>query len=739
MSQAPKRKVAILGGGLAGLTTAYELSESDAFEITVYQMGWRLGGKVATSRNADHGDRIEEHGIHVLFGAYENTFHVLRRAYTKLGLQWQDAFDERSEFTLMENVDKRWIPWIVGMPRQPGNPGDALDAKSPSASVPFLITDVLGWLRGQVLAYFAGTPLERPARWFFGSTIGRAERSAESMRQKSERTVNCRSDARWLLAHLRWNLFLIRVVGWIGHLLWTVLRPFLTSALGRRDNIRRLWIGAELAVATAAGLTKAALQGRQVRDLDHQDLREWLQANGVIGSRISRTSSDSACLRMVYEVVFAYAGGDPSKPGLAAGTAVRDLLRLLFDRRGALAYTMRAGSAETLITPLYRVLHQRRVRFEFFHRIDRVHPTPDGSHIGQIDFTRQARPTAAEYDPLIYDGAWPDRPKYELLQDGQKLKDSESKDGRRDLEMPTFDPPTASTGSLLRRSGDQTGDFDLVVLALPVEVLRTVCAPITAQSQAWRTMLDNAQTTPTQSVQLWFDQTTAELGWKPPGATEPAMLGAYAQPFGSWLDLSVTLEHERWKGSGLASPKSVAYLCGPLDESIPSNAGREVQLAHVQKTAQTWLGEFAEGLWPGAYHEKAFILSRLVGPAHENARYQAQFFRANTNPSDRYTLTLPGSTRFRLAPHESGFANMYLAGDWTANGFDVGCVEATVMSGRLAARAAGGLRADQMPVYGEAPMPISAAPRAVKKSSKVSMRPTLSSRPTGDGETRPDQ
>ncbi|HLS46340.1 MAG TPA: FAD-dependent oxidoreductase, partial [Ornithinicoccus sp.] len=73
-------RVVILGGGMAGLTTAWELSSGSWTErfdsITVYQRGWRLGGKGASGRG-DHG-RIEEHGLHVLLGYYDATFRVLR-------------------------------------------------------------------------------------------------------------------------------------------------------------------------------------------------------------------------------------------------------------------------------------------------------------------------------------------------------------------------------------------------------------------------------------------------------------------------------------------------------------------------------------------------------------------------------------------------------------------------------------------------------------------------------------
>ena len=53
---ASRQKVAILGGGMAGLTTALELTATAelraTFEVTIYQLGWRLGGKCATGTEA---------------------------------------------------------------------------------------------------------------------------------------------------------------------------------------------------------------------------------------------------------------------------------------------------------------------------------------------------------------------------------------------------------------------------------------------------------------------------------------------------------------------------------------------------------------------------------------------------------------------------------------------------------------------------------------------------------------
>ena len=65
------------------ITAAYYLSsDPDRYDITVYQQGWRLGGKGASGRG--RLERIEEHGLHIWFGFYENAFRMLHECHEQL-------------------------------------------------------------------------------------------------------------------------------------------------------------------------------------------------------------------------------------------------------------------------------------------------------------------------------------------------------------------------------------------------------------------------------------------------------------------------------------------------------------------------------------------------------------------------------------------------------------------------------------------------------------------------------
>jgi uncharacterized protein with NAD-binding domain and iron-sulfur cluster len=83
------------------------------------------------------------------------------------------------------------------------------------------------------------------------------------------------------------------------------------------------------------------------------------------------------------------------------------------------------------------------------------------------------------------------------------------------------------------------------------------------------------------------------------------------------------------------------------------------------------------------------VLTSVRG-ARGEARLDDQYWRVNINPTERYVLSVAGSTAARLRADESGFDNLVLAGDWLKTGIDSGCLEAAVMSGMQAARAISG-------------------------------------------------
>jgi uncharacterized protein with NAD-binding domain and iron-sulfur cluster len=83
-----KEKIAILGGGVSSVTAAFALTSQpnwqEKYDISFYQLGWRIGGKGASGRNANMGQRIEEHGLHIWFGFYENAFKYMQQCYEEL-------------------------------------------------------------------------------------------------------------------------------------------------------------------------------------------------------------------------------------------------------------------------------------------------------------------------------------------------------------------------------------------------------------------------------------------------------------------------------------------------------------------------------------------------------------------------------------------------------------------------------------------------------------------------------
>jgi hypothetical protein len=146
--------------------------------------------------------------------------------------------------------------------------------------------------------------------------------------------------------------------------------------------------------------------------------------------------------------------------------------------------------------------------------------------------------------------------------------------------------------------------------------------------------------------------------------------------------MSHLLAPEGFAGAG---PKGVAYFCAVLPDSVAEDEVGQ----YVREHARAYIEDHARAFWPGAFIDGQFDWNVLYDPEDRVGpeRLEAQYFRANVHPSDRYVTTPAGSVDSRLDPGDSGFDNVVLAGDWTHNEIDGGCVEAAVISGERAGEA----------------------------------------------------
>jgi hypothetical protein len=142
--------------------------------------------------------------------------------------------------------------------------------------------------------------------------------------------------------------------------------------------------------------------------------------------------------------------------------------------------------------------------------------------------------------------------------------------------------------------------------------------------------------------------------------------------------------------------KQIAYFCNaiqedplrPFDDPTYPAAERQRVVESARKFLDGPLLQIlpaAEGrVSPGHFNED--FLVNCAGDPQQKA-FDTQFFRCNIDPSELYVLSLPGSAKYRLSSHDSGFENLYLAGDWTFTDLNIGCIEAAVISARMASRA----------------------------------------------------
>ncbi len=703
--RADRIKVAIIGGGCAGVAAAFELSapvHQGKYAVTVYQLGWRLGGKGASGRGA--ADRIEEHGLHLWMGFYENAFKLMREAYAEAKrdpktcpiADWRDAFRPDPSVGVMDHApDGRWLPWLSPFPPLPGLPGDpgspsrwtVLDYLSRSVTLLRTLFEAVQRRTGAVAAPAASSQ-DNGQAGAVPNTADVTDTMTRLMRYGELATLTALIESVKILDEVVRVLpnYPSDVILKFHDAITTAARRQLESLIQKDDETRRLWEVAELVMATIRGIVRFRLvtEARGFDAIDNYDCREWLKLNGA-----SDRALESGFLRALYDLAFAYEEGDPSRPRIAAGQALRGAVRAFFTYKGAFFWKMQAGMGDVVFAPFYEVLLRRGVRFEFFHRLENVGLAKAAgdlpASVERIDFDVQADISGGgAYQPLVDVRGlpcWPSEPDWSQLANGTTLREErwafESHWDRRHARKKTL---------------KVSRDFDLVVLAIGLGALPYTCSELLARSPKWRAMVDHCKTVPTQAFQLWLSEDMETLGWR-----EAVNISGFVEPFDTWADMRQLIPRESFPNQVGA----VAYFCNVLSDAQPgddvANAKYpKARREEVRQNAVTFLNEQVHHLWPLAHREPArFRWDLLVGPLpskgkHEavgEARFDSQFWTANVNPTDRYSLSLPGTLRYRVSPLDRTFDNLTIAGDWTDCGFNEGCVEAAVMSGRLAAHA----------------------------------------------------
>ena len=789
----PVTRVAIVGGGFAGIAAAWSLSQQKDFQVDIYEKSWRLGGKTASAR-AD-GDYIVDNSLGVWLGFYENAFRMMRQCYAEVErCKWgpdanagdvllfgrmEDAFfpepnvgawgrnPKTSEGTGDFSPD--WAVWSAYFPPANGLPGEPMDEDSNPFTLKnylFRSFELLKTLTLSVIRAPDEDPRGEPRPDdrsvsdqilnFNYSVDGAA--SLQLMIERATKLLRAGSltgAALWLqavtilevwLQHFNFGLqsadSALSLVEAVAAQTRKLLRDFV--AIDREIRFRTEIIDLVLTIAVGLFRDRVLFDDSGLDSINHSDFRDWLLQHGA-----TKESVNSRFLTAVYDLTFAYGNGAKAKPTLAAGVALRGLLRAFFTYRGSMFWRLRSGMGEAVFAPLYRVLTSRQisvngqnlpaVRFHFLHELEGLEfeELKGKRYVKSLTFNISGPRDAVDKksdDALDEFGFWPDKPRRFPVVKGNE-----------------------NSHTLV--------EFDAVILAIGADDFKHACLNGAQAPSEWRAMADTVRTIATKSAQVWLDPTLESLNWY----RGSGLVTALGLSFDTWVDMTPSLATEAWLAQHQKREPpdagSLAFFCGPLvlsdleqqansalgafrddidhqwtnlpkknrgaqsrTAAATGHAARAIgrtmadepwaglrgnkppgelvgyakallsasssEQAKARARAKSWLVEYAAG--PGVDKDLHQLLGRqieAVWPAGVGGRQQDVLRRqtkANVKGSDRYALSEPGLIVHRVSPLDPSVANLTIAGDWTACELDVGCVESAVISGLLAAHAISG-------------------------------------------------
>ena len=683
------KKVAVLGGGVGSLSTlasivaAKDYKQED-WDITVYQEGWRLGGKGASGRNAEVSERIQEHGLHIWLGFYDNAFHLIKLAYESMGEDYLNFFTPTNRVVFQEHIEGNWVPWPIDFPDNAEQPGTKNDLLHPISYAEMILEMLLPMIVGQPY-------LDKLDKQIAGATkeILEAIDLSDYIEDKIEDllTDGVVGFLEFLQSLIKkamklpefLMLKLLELIAKTAREVLTAIGEILDVDLNEDTELRRFWIMADMTLTILIGMVEDKVFTKGFGVIDQYDFREWLTKNGG-----SKYATENPLVQAIYDLIFAYKDGDMNQPSVSAGVALYGAMRMLLTYKGSIFWKMNMGMGDTIFTPFYELLKSKGVKFEFFHKVTNLSYDSNGKEITGIEMQKQVdlADGVNSYDPyvIVHDWqCWPSTPNWEQINQDQATKLIPLQDKRLTLESAWCPWPGVKNFTLKKDT-----DFDIVLCGISKRPLAEVSSELMG-IPAFAAMMNNIQTVTTQAGQLWFNKTSEELGYNPGDPTfvgKPVINGGFEEPYGTVADMTELVPKETWPAD--QQPKYLAYFCGPMsmvDPAIPPFSDETYPMEiynQVKNDSWRWLQANGSKMWPNASFSEV---------SQSSPQLQSEYWRPGNNLTEHYVLSIPGTTDKRIGANDLGVSNLFFAGDWTQNSINAGCVEAGTISGILCAQA----------------------------------------------------
>ena len=593
-TQVPK-KIAVIGGGLAAMTAVYKLTgEPDwesKYDITVYQLGWRIGGKGASGVNPEIGYRIEEHGLHLWMGFYENAFCMMKEVYGALNRvpgsplsNFDAAFKPQPSITFDENVKDKWVDWKIDLPPLPGKVGDgtfnSLEALF-AAMFKLAGEKYKAWRDAHGGANNKGC---LPA--FIKKIIQKEEIKIEdALISESEKLLKEAEELMLKISEIENHADHISFLENLKRWLWDELGELVETD----DLACRAWMVIDLVTAIVSGVMRdkviQKLDGKIVLDfsvINQYDYGQWLAMHGAD----KKLTVGSPLVRGMYDGPFAFLKGDTTQPNAEAGTMLNIFLRLGFTCKENVVWKMQAGMGDTIFAPVYQLLSsENKVKFKFFHKVRNLRLSEDKKRIEHIEIGRQVT-LKKEYSPLLpVNGldCWPSRPNYECIVDeevAELIKDN--------INLESHWTPWTDREIITLKLGV---DFDEVILGASLASMPIIASELIDASDAWYNMVENVQTVQTQAFQFWINEDAKTLQ-----ADYDKFLTAYVEPLDTFCAMNQLLVRETWPQT--IKPKYLGYVCGAFPDAalIPPPQDHNFPDKEKQRVLANMLAYFKNNL-----------------------------------------------------------------------------------------------------------------------------------------------